>query len=142
MSQIRQIYTSSIKMPKIYVFKHYPPTPPPPFPGPGTFALNSHTYNTLFEIILDPPLHCNEYNGQTARTSREDFKIFPSESMVSYDVGALFTSVPVDKAVQHIRNRLENDERLENCTLARVLPHAHLFSVQGKLLLTKRRCGH
>ena len=70
------------------------------------------------------------------------FKIFPSESMVSYDVGALFTSVLVDKAVQHIRNRLENDERLENHTLARVLPHAHLFSVQGKLLLTKRRCGH
>ena len=69
-------------------------------------------------------------------------KFFPSESMVSYDVGALFTSVPVDKAVQHIRNRLEKDERLENRTLARVLPHDHLFSVQGKLLLTKRRCGH
>ena len=43
-------------MPKIYVFKHYPPTLPPPFLGPGTFALNSHTYNPLFEIILDPPL--------------------------------------------------------------------------------------
>ena len=43
-------------MSKIYLFKHYPPTPPPPFLGPGTFALNSHTYNPLFEKILDPPL--------------------------------------------------------------------------------------
>ena len=43
-------------MSKIYVFKHYPPTPPAPFLGPGMFALNSHTYNSLFEKILDPPL--------------------------------------------------------------------------------------
>ena len=44
-------------MSKIYVFKHYPPPPPPPPPflGCGTFALNSHTYNPLFEKILDPP---------------------------------------------------------------------------------------
>ena len=43
-------------MSKIYVFKHYPPTPTPPFLGPGTFALNSRTYNPLFEKILEPPL--------------------------------------------------------------------------------------
>ena len=43
-------------MSKIYVFKHYPPTPPSPFLGPETFALNSRTYNPLFEKILDPPL--------------------------------------------------------------------------------------
>ena len=43
-------------MSKIYVFKHCPPTPPSPFLGPRTFALNSHTYNPLFEKILDPPL--------------------------------------------------------------------------------------
>ena len=41
---------------KIYVFKHYPPTPPSPFLGPETFALSSRTYNPLFEKILDPPL--------------------------------------------------------------------------------------
>ena len=43
-------------MSKIYVFKHYPPTPPSPFLGLETFALNSHTYNPVFEKILDPPL--------------------------------------------------------------------------------------
>ena len=51
-------------MTKIYVFKHYPsrPSPPPPPPhsfGLMTLALNSsHTYNPLFEKILDPPLQC------------------------------------------------------------------------------------
>ena len=45
-------------MKKIYIFKH--PLPSPPLPhsfGSGTFALNSHTYNPLFEEIVDPPLN-------------------------------------------------------------------------------------
>ena len=36
-----------------------PPPPPPPLPhsfGPGTFALNCHTYNPLVEKIVHPPL--------------------------------------------------------------------------------------
>ena len=40
-------------MTKIYIFKHYPPLSLPHSFGPGTFALNSHTYNPLFEKILD-----------------------------------------------------------------------------------------
>ena len=44
-SQIRQIYTSEIKMTKNYVFKHYPPPPLPHSFVPGTFALNSRTFN-------------------------------------------------------------------------------------------------
>ena len=40
-------------MKQIYIFKHNPnPNAPPPLPhsfGPGIFALNSHTYNPLFE---------------------------------------------------------------------------------------------
>ena len=31
------------------MFKHYPPLPLPHSFGPGTFALNSHTHNPLFE---------------------------------------------------------------------------------------------
>ena len=54
-SQIWQIYTSEVKMKKIYIFKHDPPLPLPHSFGPGTFALHSH-YNPLFEKILYPPL--------------------------------------------------------------------------------------
>ena len=54
---VSQIYTSEIKIKKIYIFKHNPnPNATPPLPhsfGPGIFALNSHTYNRLFEKILD-----------------------------------------------------------------------------------------
>ena len=51
-SRIWQIY-SEIKMKKIYIFITLPL--PHSF-GPGMFALNSHSYNPLFEKILDPPL--------------------------------------------------------------------------------------
>ena len=57
-------------MSKIYLFKHYPPTPPSPFLGPGTFALNSHTYNLLFEKILDPPLIMVRSPGELVKTAR------------------------------------------------------------------------
>ena len=42
-------------MKKIYIFKHDLPSHPHSFCS-GTFALNSHTYNPLFEKIVDPPL--------------------------------------------------------------------------------------
>ena len=44
-------------MKKIYIFKHYTP-PPPHFIGPGTFDLNFHACNPLFEKIVDPPKYC------------------------------------------------------------------------------------
>ena len=49
-------------MSKNYVFDHYLPTTPSPIPGPGTFALNSHTYIPLFQKILDPPLISNIFS--------------------------------------------------------------------------------
>ena len=55
-SHIWQIYTSEIKMKKIYISKHYPPFLLPHSFGPGMFALNSHTYNPLFDEILDQSL--------------------------------------------------------------------------------------
>ena len=48
-------------MKEIYIYKHYPPLPHS-F-GPGTFALKSHTYNPLFEKILDPPLDFYDFSS-------------------------------------------------------------------------------
>ena len=62
-------------MSKIYIFKHFPPTPLPHSPGPGTFALNSHTYNPLFEKILDPPLIIAADQKQAKRAKQNKRKL-------------------------------------------------------------------
>ena len=49
-------------MKKIYIFKHNPNPNALPLPhsfAPGTFAMNSHSYNPLFQKILDAPLQCD-----------------------------------------------------------------------------------
>ena len=46
--------TLTLTLPPPYLFHSF---------GPGTFALNSHTYNPVFEKILDPTLIMNS-NGR------------------------------------------------------------------------------
>ena len=40
----------------------------------------------------------------------QDTEIPPSRKMISYDVTALFTSIPMDKAVMVIHNRIREDQ--------------------------------
>ena len=60
-------------MSKIYIFKHYLPPLLPHSVGPGTFALNSNTYNPLFEKILDPPIiiAVNQKQGKRAKQNKK-----------------------------------------------------------------------
>ncbi|KAI0232358.1 hypothetical protein LSAT2_017306 [Lamellibrachia satsuma] len=43
-------------------------------------------------------------------------EIPPGQKLVSYDVTALFTSVPVDKALEVITRKLHEDDNLPSCT--------------------------
>ena len=42
----------------------------------------------------------------------QDLEISPGEQLVSYDVTALITNIPVDKALKVIKLRLEDDDTL------------------------------
>ena len=66
-------------------------------------------------VILNP---LTGKNGFTIKNS-EDFvnktknlEVPPPKKMVSYDVSALFTSIPVDEAICVIRGRLEKNSSL------------------------------
>ena len=45
-----------------------------------------------------------------------EIRIVPDEELRSYDVSALFTSVPVDKAFEVITEKLEEDQTLRDRT--------------------------
>ena len=47
-------------------------------------------------------------------------KLQPTENITSYDVSALFTSVPIESAITIIRNKLELDPELHNRTTMKV----------------------
>ena len=47
-------------------------------------------------------------------------KLQPTECITSYDVSALFTSVPIESAITTIRNKLELDPELHNRTTMKV----------------------
>ena len=53
------------------------------------------------------------------------------ECLTSFDVSSLFTSVPIDPALNIIKDLLEKDEKLNNRT---VLPEQHIIELLGLCL--------
>jgi hypothetical protein len=51
------------------------------------------------------------------------------DSLVSFDVVSLFTNVPVDKALQVIRNKLHNDDKLAEWPVLQVEAIMELLEV-------------
>ena len=49
----------------------------------------------------------NDFTNRLINTTIED-----DEIMISFDVGSLFTAIPVDRACEHIRNKLSKDDTL------------------------------
>ena len=69
--------------------------------------------------VLSPLVGKTEYhvkNSKEFATFVREMEVGPDEELRSYDVSALFTSVPVDRALIYIKERLENDETLKDRT--------------------------
>ena len=78
-------------------------------------------YNTskFLTDILSPLQNQNGYsvnNSTEFTTELHDINIDDDEIMVSFDVVLLFTAIPVDRACEHIRNKLEKDTTLQHRT--------------------------
>ena len=69
--------------------------------------------------VLSPLMGKTEHHVKNSKEFAEyvkSLKVSPEEELRSYDVSALFKSVPVDKALDIIRRRLQEDITLSNRT--------------------------
>ena len=88
---------------------------------PIVTCIGSALYNTskFLTNILSPLQNRNGYSvANSLQCSKElsDIKIDNNEVLVSFDVVSLFTAIPVDKACEYIKKKLEQDATLSSRT--------------------------
>ena len=94
---------------------------------------NSVKYGGAKELvgILQPLVGKSQYhiqNSQIFAESIKDITLLPGECITSYDVTALFTSVPVDPALDIIKNKLPQEHTLSQRTR---LTTQHIIELLG-----------
>ncbi|XP_068738712.1 uncharacterized protein [Montipora capricornis] len=95
---------------------------PEPSPlRPIVSSIGSVTYNLAKHAayILRPLVCCSSHHLKNTPTFAEkvrEIKLTTEETITSYNVSALFTSIPPDEAITTIRQRLEKDEILAERT--------------------------
>ena len=117
--QYRHLYPPSHTTPKFYSLPkiHKASVPLRPIVA----SRGSITYNSarLLADILGPLVGRTPQflkNSTELVNELSKFNIAPDESLVSYDVTALFTSVPVQESLRVVKNLLDNDISLPNRT--------------------------
>ena len=79
------------------------------------------SYNTAKELakILKPLLGMSTHHLQNTKDfiqQLKDVRLQQDESIISYDVKALFTSVPIQPVLNIIKNKLKNEKDLKQRT--------------------------
>ena len=140
----KQLYPTSAVSPKFYGLPKIHKTGTPL--RPIVSSRGSITYGVAKELshIIKPLVLANHHTIlKTPNTSYNNFKakkLQTGEIITSYDVKALFTSVPVQPSIQIVKHRLQQDTTLPQKDLyvhfpnhlpAGVLPHPHLLPLPG-----------
>ena len=118
-AQYRHLYPTSNSPPKLYGLpKIHKPTVPL---RPIVASRGSITYNSARHLadILGPLVGHTPYfikNSADLVGKLRNHTIQPHEALVSYDVTALFTSVPVQESLRIVNNLLNNDPKLTDRT--------------------------
>ena len=103
---------------------------------PIVSSIGSATYNTAKELsrILKPLVGKSRHHIQNNQDFVEDLKgiqLQPDEVMMSFDVKALFTSVPIEPALVIIEKLLKEDQNLQSRTTMSI---QHIMDLLGLCL--------
>ena len=110
------MYTTGCVPPKFYGLPkiHKPDTPLRPIVsscGSVTYGVAKELVKILKPLVGGSPHHINSTQDFVEQVKH--ITLAPGECLSSYDVSALFTSVPVDPALNIIKDLLENDHTLK-----------------------------
>ena len=61
--------------------------------------------------MLNPPRSCGHFVDKI-----KNLEVPPGQELISYDVSALFTSIPVPDAIKAVRIKLDEDPKLQDRT--------------------------
>jgi len=115
----RKIYPRSWEVPKLYGLpkihkKDYPLRPIVSSIGSVSYKAARLVADILSPLVGQSPHHIK--NSADFVKKIKDLEVPPGQKQISYDVSALFTSIPVDSAVDCIKRRLEQDDTLHKRT--------------------------
>ena len=119
----KSMYPTGCVPPKFYGLPkiHKPDTPLRPIVsscGSVTYGVAKELAKILKPLVGKSPHHIN--STQDFVEQAKQFKLEPGECLSSYDVSALFTSVPIDPALNIIKDLLDKDTTLKERTVMEV----------------------
>ena len=91
-----------------------------------TYGVAKVIAKVLIPLVGKSPHHIQSTGDFVSKV--RDVTLLPGECLSSYDVTSLFTSVPIDPALNIIKDLLEYDETLSN---RRVLSVQHIIELLG-----------
>ena len=101
---------------------HKPDTPPRPTVsscGSFTYSVAKDLTKILKPLVVKSPHHINSTHDFVEQVKH--INLAPGECLSSYDVSALFTSVPIDPALNVIKNLFEKYPTLKEWTVLPVV---------------------
>ena len=118
-STYKRLYPTGAGSPKFYGLPkvHKAGTPLRPIvssTGTVTYTTAKELSRILKALVGKSPYHI--HNNQDFREHLKGIQLGPDEIMVSYDVQVLFTSVPIQSALNIIEKLLKEDTGLQNRT--------------------------